>query len=505
MLDGADSAARFRNPPDLRTLHWMKRAWSRKNLWENSPRWVRTAAGAVLRAIPQERLLGAGFREALRFVREAQNWPAARAEAYQVAQLRAICTLARDRTPFYRRVFDAAGVDPARVTPETLQRLPTIDRGTLREHLDEMCAVPPHAPGVDLVTTGGTSGEPLRFYIGSGRSGPEYAYLVVGWERVGYRLHLPQAVLRGRVVAPDRHGLRHEYDPVLRRHYYSNFHADDQSLARYLDHIATLGPCYLHVYPSSVTALARHLQRSGRPAPANIRGILAGSEIVYPEQRELAQRVLGVRYYSWYGHSEKLVMAAECEQATDYHVFPTYGHCELLDESGQRVTHVGQTGEIVATGFLNTVVPFIRYRTGDLATYAGEKCAACGREQMLLRDIRGHRTQEVLVAADGTAISWTALNMHDDTFDRVRQFQFVQHRPGEATLRLVALDGFCAADEERIRRRLNAKLEDRLAFDVERVAEIELTRSGKCTYVDQRIDAAHLHPRGTTQDEVRTR
>lgn len=468
----------------------MNRSWSRKNLWEGAPRWVRSAAGALLRAVPPARLLGRDFREALRFVREAQDWPAARAEAFQTERLRAVCTLAYECAPFYRRLFDEAGVDPRGVTPESLQRLPTIDRQTLREHLDEMCTVPPDSPGVDLVTTGGTSGEPLRFYIGAGRSAPEYAYLVAGWERVGYRLDVPQVVLRGRVVAPDRNGLRHEYDPILRRHYYSNFHADDASLSRYLDHIERLGRCYLHVYPSSVDALVRHLERTGRRAPGNVAGILAGSEIVYPEQRERAERVLGVRYYSWYGHSEKLVMAAECEHGADYHVFPTYGYCELLDDAGRRVTRVGQRGEIVGTGFLNTVVPFIRYRTGDEAEYAGEKCAACGREHMLLRDIRGHRTQEMLVTADGTAISWTALNMHDDTFDRVRQFQFAQSEPGRATLRIVPAGGFGDDDEERIRRSLNRKLEGRLSFDVRRVAAIPLTRSGKCTYVDQRIGDA---------------
>ena len=47
-------------------------------------------------------------------------------------------------------------------------------------------------------------------------------------------------------------------------------------------------------------------------------------------------------------------------------------------------------------------------------------------------DIRGHRIQEVLIAVDGSEISWTSLNMHDDTFLLVRQFQFTQEIPGQA-------------------------------------------------------------------------
>jgi phenylacetate-CoA ligase len=311
--------------------------------------------------------------------------------------------------------------------------------------------------------------------------------LVAGWQRVGYRLDIPQVVLRGRIVEENRVGLRYEYDQLLRRHYYSNFHTSDDAMRRYIEHMATIGPCYLHVYPSSVDALARFIERTGLRAPANIRGILAGSEQVYPEQRRLAERVFGVRYFSWYGHSEKLVLAAECEHSTDYHVWPTYGCFELLDEAGRPVTEPGQRGEIVGTGFINTIVPFIRYRTGDFATYVADRCEACGRDHMLIRDIRGHRTQEFLVAADGSAMSWTALNMHDDTFDRVQQFQFYQEEPGKAMLRIVPTDGYMQEDSARIAQRLGRKFAQQLTFSIRIVDEIALSPRGKAIYVDQRI------------------
>ena len=155
--------------------------------------------------------------------------------------------------------------------------------------------------------------------------------------------------------------------------------------------------------------------------------------MVYPEQREMVEEVFGCRYFSCYGHTEKLVFASECEESTDYHIWPTYGYFELLDENDKPVTTPGVRGEIVATGFINTVMPFIRYRTGDWATYVGNRCDACGRKHTIIRDIRGHRTQEILITANGSEISWTALNMHNDTFLNVQQFQFRQEKPGSVT------------------------------------------------------------------------
>lgn len=458
------------------------------SLWQRLPVRLKSALARPIAAVPIKTLLGPSFHNRSRFVRRAGRWPRQRAQAYQLAEIRRICRLAYEQTDFYRRTFSQAGLDPCGILDfDDLQRLPTIDRDTLRVSIDEMRTVSPHARGVERVSTGGSSGRPVQFYIGVDRSGIEYAYLVASWQRAGYRLGIPMAVFRGRVVPEDNHGLRHEYDPLLRHHYYSVFHMTDENMQRYLEHVAGIGPCFLHVYPSSVTALARFIRRAGIEPPPNIRGIISESEIVYPSQRRMVQDVFGCRYFSCFGHTEKLILAAQCEHSTDYHVWPTYGYFELLDEDGRPVTTPGQRGEIVGTGFINTVVPFIRYRTGDFATYVADRCAACGREHTLIRDIRGHRIQEALIAVDGVEIAWTALNMHDDTFVRVRQFQFRQDTAGRAVLRVVAAQGFSEEDVTRIRRNLGRKLDGRLELTIELVDGIPLSPRGKAIYVDQRI------------------
>ncbi len=418
-----------------------------------------------------------------------QWWTARRSAQDQLERLRGILSLAYASTAYYRQVFRAAGFKPDDLAHiEDVTRLPTLDRRAVIEHGAEMCCIDAARGRVDRVSTGGTSGSPVYFLIGANRSAVEYAYLISSWRRAGYELGLPHAELRGRVVSKDRGGLRHEYDAILRRHYYSAYHNTDCDLATYCGHMRTIGEFFLSGYPSACNRLVRFLEASGMPRLENLRGVLAGSETVYPEDRERAERVLGVRYFSWYGQSEKVVLAAECEYSSDYHVWPTYGYFELLDEDGKAVTTPGQRGEIVGTGFINTVMPFIRYRTGDFATYVGDHCEACGRQHTIIRDIRGHRTQEMLVAGDGSLISWTALNMHDDTFDAVRQFQFVQHAAGSATLKIVPASGFGEENLKRIRRNMGRKLDGRIQFDVCCVESIPLTQAGKTTYVDQKLD-----------------
>jgi phenylacetate-CoA ligase len=479
----------------------MKRAWSKKNLWEKAPPLVRSMLGRSLGFIPLAWLLGKSFRENCKFVRDAQWWLAERAREYQLNKLREILNLVYKRTEFYRRIFGSVGFRQGDLrTLDDMNQLPTIDKQTVIENLLDMCTRSVKGEDVDFGSTGGTSGTPLHFYLNADRHSVEYAYLTVSWERAGYRLGMPIAVLRGRIVQPDRNGLHHEYDPILRHHYYSSFHMYDDNMGRYLEHITTIGQCFLHVYPSIVAALARFILRSGKQAPKNVQGIIAESEIVYPEQQRMVEEVFGCRYFSCYGQSEKFIVAAGCEHSNDYHVWPTYGYFELLDEDSNPVNTPGQRGEIVGTGFINTVMPFIRYRTGDWATYVGDRCEACGREHPLIRDIRGHRTQEVLIATDGSEISWAALNMHDDTFMHVRQFQFMQETPGRAVLRIVPANGFGEDDAKRIHRNLGRKLDRQLAFTIELTEAIPLSPRGKAIYVDQRIPQEKRTPLNSARD-----
>jgi phenylacetate-CoA ligase len=465
----------------------VRRALSRKNVWESLPSPLKAVAGRVLGLIPLSIALGGRFRERLRFVEQAQWWPAERARAYQLAELRRICTLAYDESPFYRRMFSLVGFLPGDLKdPADLAQLPTIDKTTINEHMQEMCTIAPTSRHVDYVTTGGTSGTPVRFYMPADRSATEFAHLVASWHRAGYEVGARLAVLRGRVVAADRRGLRHAFDPLLRSHYYSNFHMDEESMRRYLAHIGTIGPCFLHVYPSAVAQLARAVTRGGE-MPENVLGILAESENVYPDQRQFVERVFGRRMFSTYGHTEKLVAAAECEESTDYHVWPTYGMFELLDDDGKSVASPGCTGEIVGTGFISHVMPLIRYRTGDYATYVGQRCGACRREQTIIADIRGHNLQEILVTKHGAHITWTALNVHDDTFDRVLQFQIRQEVKGRATLLVVPAQGFGDVDRQRIAQTLRRKLDGQIDVELETAKTLPVTERGKAIYVDQRI------------------
>jgi phenylacetate-CoA ligase len=472
----------------------MKRALSRKNLWEKTPAVLKSTLGRGFGLFPPSWLLGKSFKANCQFIHDVQWWPADRAREYQLNTLQEILKLAYEKTRFYRHTFDSIGFHPADFRSlECISKLPTIDKQVVVENLAEMCTINIKDTDVDFVSTGGTSGCPLHFYINAGRSAVEYAYLTTSWERMGYRLGMPMAVLRGRIVHADRKGLRHECDPILKHHYYSNFHMTDNNMRRYLEHIRGIGACMLHAYPSSAYALAQFILGTNQQSPQNIRGIILESENVYPDQERTMERAFGARVFSSYGHSEKLVLAVQCEHTNNYHVWPTYGYFELLDKEGNPVSMPGQPGEIVGTGFINTVMPFIRYRTGDWATYVGDRCEACGREHTVVTDVKGRWPQGELIAMDGSTVTMTSLNIHDDTFRNVREYQFHQSMPGKATLCIVPNIAVDEQERQRIVTNMNTRLQGQVVLDLEIRTELVRTARGKQPRVIQKCLSVSLY------------
>jgi hypothetical protein len=101
--------------------------------------------------------------------------------------------------------------------------------------------------------------------------------------------------------------------------------------------------------------------------------------------------------------------------------------------------------------------------------------------------------QEFVISARGRPVSATAINMHNDLFDRVLRFQFRQEVPGQVYLLLLVAPGFASSDLQRIRSEIGAKLGEDFELIVEQVEQIATSPRGKQRFIDQRLPLDNLH------------
>ena len=420
------------------------------------------------------------YRTWIEFLHGAEEWPAAQIAEYQLVQLQAIVTFAYERTPGYRRIFDEAGVTPRTISSlDDFRPFPCIDKEQIRDHLESFSA---KVRGRSYVTTGGSTGIPFGFYRDPIAFGRELASKAHQYYRVGWREGDRQIVFRG---LPIKRRNQMQFYPRFNELRCSSYHLIPEKMEIFRRRALEYRPEWLRCYPSSGYLFAKFLQETRRSFP-ELKGILCASENLYEFQKQLLTEVFGARVFSHYGHYEMAVLAGFCEHEDTYHVLPQYGYAELVDRAGNLVTQPGQVGEIIGTSFIQRATPFIRYRTRDFAVLKGRGCPACGRPYQVWERIDG-RLQEFIVTGTGRTIAMTAINMHDDIFDHIKQFQFYQDQQGKVVFRFIPKESCHESTLNDMRRRLLSKFGDDVQLAMEPVVSIPPTKRGKHRFLIQNL------------------
>jgi phenylacetate-CoA ligase len=112
---------------------------------------------------------------------------------------------------------------------------------------------------------------------------------------------------------------------------------------------------------------------------------------------KLEQAWEGLEAHDIYGLTEVMGpgVAAECRESRgSLHIFDDHFYPEVVDERGEPVP-LGMPGELVLTTLTKEALPVIRYRTGDVTSFAAGPCA-CGRTSRRIARLSG-RVDDMLV------------------------------------------------------------------------------------------------------------
>lgn len=460
-----------------------------KGIYHRCPEPLQEFVKLAYGKIPIQIRYGKVFRDTYAFLQKSQHWSREKLEKYQLQQLRKLLHHAYENVPYYRRIFDEHDMKPDNIkTLDDLRKLPYLTKEIIQDNLENLVAKNISKSNLRFVTTAGSTGTPLGFYCErSIRSAREQAFIITQWQRVGYKFGDKHIVLRGNIVPCAKKGKFWDYDPIYNRLILSSYHLSDENLPKYIEEIKKFKPRFIRAYPSAITILARFMKENNIEPFPSVKAILCASENVYQVQRNLLEDVFSCRVFSHYGHTEQAVLAGECECSTYYHVFPEYGITELINKDGNPVSEEDEVGEIVATGFGNYAMPFIRYRTMDLGVFTNQKCK-CGREYLILKRVEG-RLQEMIITKDNRLIPLTALifAQHLNAFSRVKNMQIIQEDAAEIVMKIVKAKAYSRKDEKEILQRIRKVTDNQLDVKFEYVDDIPKTRRGKSLFLIQKL------------------
>lgn len=435
-----------------------------------SPVWLQnlllSAYGLRLRFLRYGRLQ----RRYLAELRRTQWLSQDQLQVLQLERLNAVVRHAYDTVPLYQ---GRTRPDLPFTELEQLQELPILTKDQLRAPRNILTSALGVNGGAAEVHTGGTTGKPLTIYCDRATLQRNYAFFARFREWAGVPRAARVATFAGRTVVPEGQTKPPywRFNAAANTLLLSSYHIAPDTLPHYVDRLRAFDPDLIDSYPSSLGPIARYVLNQGitdlRP-----RAIITSSETLDAGMRRDIETALGCQVFDHYGAAEMAALVTQCEAGT-YHVNPEFGIVEVLRDG--RPALPGEVGEIVATGFVNPVMPLIRYATGDLAE-PGTGACACGRAFPSLARIEG-RTDDVLVTPEGRWIG--RLDPIFKSVSSLHETRIVQDRADHVRVEVVPLPAFTIAERDALVRNLRQRLGPSMQIDVVQVNRIARTAAGK--------------------------
>jgi phenylacetate-CoA ligase len=403
-------------------------------------------------------------------LRQSQWLDPTELEVLQLSALNRVVRHASQTVPFYRE----AGLKPQNFESlDQLRELPIVEKDQLRAPRDHLISDHYRDRRTPKIYTGGTTGKPLVIYCDGTTLQTNYAFFARFLEWTGCARTPRVATFAGRTIVPPSQQAPPFWrrNVIMKQMLFSSYHLSARAIPDYVDALRRFRPELIESYPSSISPIARYLVEHGirdlRP-----RALVTSSETLTAPARALLEDAFGCPVFDYYAAAEMAALVTQCPEG-GYHVNPEFGVVEIMKDGAP--VGAGEVGEIIATGFINPVMPLIRYATGDQGALSDEPCR-CGRAFPVIDRIEG-RVDDVLITPDGRLIG--RLDPIFKGVSSILETRIVQDRPDHVRVEVVPTSSFKASDADALRTGLERRMGPSVHVDILEVPAIPRTKAGK--------------------------
>ena len=314
--------------------------------------------------------------------------------AWQTDRLREVAIYAYREVPFYRQLWDRAGVEPGLLgSIEDFARFPTISKDDLVQAGN--CWTNPHQGSVAF-STRGTSGAPLLVWLSAEE---EEAYIrptMRGFRWAGF-----QPGMTALLMSPVWHRLAaceaHAIARLGGRCAFFWGSMGTEYTDSFLHTLASERPEFITTTAPFLLSLIRGSHGiTNRPHQLfkGVRSVVVVGLPLTPRMREFLRDRLEVEDVFERGGTQEGAAIDECRWHTAPHVHEDVCYLEVVDDAGIHVAP-GFRGRLIVTKLTTAGSIFVRYDTGDVAAFAPGECpCGCGFRRL---KIYGRPESSVLV------------------------------------------------------------------------------------------------------------
>jgi phenylacetate-CoA ligase len=411
------------------------------------------------------------------------TWSKTTAEVWQNQQLQTLLELAATQVPYYRQAWHRIDWKSVKSAVD-LHVLPLVDKQTIRQNESAFLVEGNNPKTLWVEKTSGTTGTALRIFWPKAMLPKWWALSEVMSRNVaGVGQDIPRAMMGGRPIVRGDTNLPPfwRYNRYWHQLYLSSYHVSHHNAPYYISAIRYYDSQWITGYGSAIATLAESAMEAGLES-LKLRSALVSGDTLLPGMRSRIEQFFQCKCFDHYGQSEGVCTAMECHQGR-MHLIPMAGILEILREDGSPCLP-GEIGEMVATGLLNDVMPFIRYRLGDYAAWAEDQHCPCGNPYAILTHLVG-RVDDYLITGDGRKIG--RLSTAIKRSPTIHSAQLVQNKPGHAYLLIHPGDNYQSADARAVHDDILERIGS-FNLTIMEVTEIPKTPQGKSVLVVRLAD-----------------
>ena len=364
---------------------------------------------AYYNMVPFGKRYGVEYVKTSQFLQQTLDYTPAMLKAYQFYKLRQVMANAYDNVPYYHKLMVDYGVKRVIDDPSDISKLPVLTKQLVRDNWDDLINTKYNGKPV-LFKTSGSTGAKFQFLGDDNLYKREAAFVHRAFALHNAQLYDTRTVWVRR-YAPKAGDPISYTDHELNRTYLSPFNVSDDTIKDYVNEINRTKTKTLVTYPSLANFMAT-LMKNHNLTFDHVTSIHCASEMVMPQWRDNVKQSIGIDLYAHYGMQEKVSFFCNTLDDDRYAENLEYGYTEIED------------GNVIGTGFLNDVMPLIRYMPGDRAVL-DETGDTFKSLPITVKDFIG-RSTDMIETADGRKLAGVNFYTMMYQIPGVEMFQIIQ-------------------------------------------------------------------------------
>lgn len=436
-------------------------------------------------------------------LKKSQYFPQEVLQEIQLEKVREIIAYAGEHVPFYERRFHDIGLEPEDIKSlEDVARIPALSRQEVIDGYRDMVDRR-RSPSIDIAeasmrgtgqpvpfarfrkhnlvrnTSSGSTGAPTVFFEDGSIAALNWAHEL----RFRNWFGLNPGVKEARMARISTEYMPRSSSILFRRLLWHQLvlpgiNLSEEDYEYCLKRIRQYRPRVIWGFTSALTGLGEYMLGTGASlAPNGPDLLITWAAPMHTHERRVLERAFNCALTNIYGSREVGHVAARCPHDS-LHLNQEWSLVEI--ESNEQTYDGERGGEILVTTLVDTPMPFVRYRMGDIGTLSNAKCP-CGRTLLTLSQLLG-RTGEIFKTKDGRMISpnfWCRTFMDPKMSHSIRRFQVIYTKEKDLRIKIVADTSYGPDTEAYLRSFLEKNFDADTNIDFEYVEDIASHISGK--------------------------